>query len=359
MKNFRELKFKEIDREDYEGLCNGKDVPLTQNSFYGEWHVGLGKSLWRYLIEKDEEVVGLLQVIKYPLSFGKNYLYIPHGPVFTQEVSGELLSEFKKFCYDLLKKENSIFLRFDPIWELNSQVQVTQVNMDESFFKAPKFLYDGSFQPKYEWIIDLSLGEEQILSSMKKVNRYTIKQAEKNSFEVIILDKNFLEYLDKFYELINMTAKRDSFAHYSKEYYGEIFSQCENSKNGLLLLVRMGGKVILINFFVIYGSTAFYLFSASHNQHRRLGYTYLAQWEAIKYFKGLRLKRYNLGAVLLNDNEYPFYKKWQGFSDFKKRFGGSLIGYADFYDVVYSKSWYFLYLFKRFVLSYLTAIFDF
>lgn len=344
--------FKEIEQKDYEALSRGVGVPLTQNAFYGEWQVVLGKRVWRYSVGEGGIIFGFFQVIKYLLPIGNSYLYVPHGPIFIEEVSDELLAALRRFFCELLTRERSVFLRFDPTWKLSFQV-VDKKLFERYFFKAASFSYNGNFQPKYEWVIDLFRDEGEILASMKKVNRYSIGHAERYGFTTMVLDKNFLEYLDKFYELIKVTAKRDKFLHHSKEYYGRIFKECEEAQNGFLVIVSFAGEVVLINFFVTYGDTAFFLFSGSRNEYRRSGYTYLAQWVAIKHSKKLGLRYYNFGAGIPENNKYFFYKSWQGFSDFKKRFGGSLVEYSDFYDVVYDKFWYVLYVYdlrKAFVL---------
>ncbi|MDO8493686.1 MAG: peptidoglycan bridge formation glycyltransferase FemA/FemB family protein [bacterium] len=336
------INFKELNKEEYEAICNEANVPLTQYFFYGEWQREVGKKVWRYGIEEAGNVVGFFQVIKYQTSFGKSYLYVPHGPVFLGEVSEELISEFKKFCNELLNKEDSIFLRLDPTWTLG--VQVKELSLGH---RVSKFMYDGSFQPKYEWILDLLQSEEDILAGMKKVNRYSVRQAEKLGVEVEILDKDFSKYLDKFYELIEATAVRDGFSHNMKDYYKKIFDQCEQNGNAFMEIARFNGQVMLVNFFVIYNNTAFFLFSGSENENRKIGYTYLAQWEAMNYAKRRRLKNYNFGAVIPEGNKYPFYDNWRGFSDFKKRFGGSMVEYSDYYDFIHNKFWYTLFALRR------------
>lgn len=339
------IEFKELNKDRYEALCGNIDVPLTQRYFYGGWQMVTGKKVWRYSIEDGSKTAGFFQVIKYQLPFAKNYLYVPHGPVFITEVSEEILIKFKDFCTELLKREGSIFLRFDPTWKHVSE------GLQQIFFRSPKITYDGSFQPKYEWMLDLTQSEGDILAGMKKVNRYTVRQSEKAGVKLDIIEKNFLEYLDNFYELVRGTAKRDGFSHNTKEYYRNIFSECERNRNAFMVVAWFNGEIMLINFFVVYGDTAFFLFSGSEDANRRIGYTYLAQWGAIRHAKKIGLRYYNFGAVIPDDNKYPFYKNWQGFSDFKKRFGGTLVEYSDFHDIISNKFWYFL-----FVLSKLRAI---
>lgn len=336
--------FKEIAEDRYKTLSLRVSVPLTQCFFYGEWQRMNGRSVWRYEIDEDGRPVGFFQLIKFPLPLGKSYLYIPRGPVFIEPYSEKVPKHFKNFGRELLDREKSMFLRLD---------------LSGIGFRSPNFTYDGNFQPKYEWVLDLSVGEGEILALMKKVNRYTIRQAEKLNVEVEILDKDLLKYLDKFYELIKKTAGRDGFSHNTKEYYRKVFERCELDQNGFISVARWNGEIMLINFFVIYGKTAFFLFSGSEDQNRKIGYTYLAQWEVIKYSKRRGLRWYNFGAVIKDYNEYPFYKNWRGFSDFKRRFGGMFVEYADSYDLVRSKFWYSLYIVRKIISLLKRRVFDF
>lgn len=316
-------------------------------------------------MEDGVRTIGFFQLIRYPVAFGKSYLYIPHGPVFIAPVSEELLKDFKKDAEDILEREKAIFLRFDSYF-----IEGSTFDKYGIFYKTPKFMYDGGFQPKYEWVLDLSASEGEILSGMKKVNRYTIKQAEKLGVSIEIVEKDFRRYFDKFYELVEMTAERDAFSHQPREYYETIFDSCEKASlpaqagppaeagRGFLSVARFKGRIMLINFYVTYGSSAYFLFSGSENENRKIGYTYLAQWEAIKYVKGLGFKYYNFGAVIPENNEYRFYKKWLGFSNFKKRFGGTIVEHGDFYDLVRDKFWYVLYLARKFMNLFKKRILD-
>jgi len=216
-------------------------------------------------------------------------------------------------------------------------------------------MYDGSFQPKHEWILDLDKTEDELLAGMKKVNRYTVRQAEKLGATIEIVKENFGKYFDKFYELISKTAERDEFSHFPKEYYRKIFDACEKDKNAFLTVGRYGGEVLLVNFFLKFGDTVYFLFSGSDDTERRVGYTYLAQWAAIKESKGLGFKIYNFGGYAPENCKYIFYKKWSGFSDFKRRFGGRMIEYSDFQDIVGNKFWYFVYKVKRLISAVLRS----
>ncbi|MBI3632478.1 MAG: peptidoglycan bridge formation glycyltransferase FemA/FemB family protein [Candidatus Vogelbacteria bacterium] len=339
--------FREINKGEYENLTEGKSLPLTQNAFYGEWQSMNSKKVWRYSVEESSKTVGVFQVVKNNMAYGKSYLYVPHGPVFFKEPGVEFMHDFDKFVLDLLMKERAIFLRFDPTWGLRPQVRELIGSV------APKYLYDGSYQPKFEWILDINKSEEELLAWMKKVNRYTIRQAERLGVTVEIVRESFGKYFNKFYELISKTAARDEFSHFTVEYYQKIFDACEKDRNAFLTVGSYGGEVLLVNLYLKFGDTVYFLFSGSDDSERRVGYTYLAQWEAIKESKRLGYKIYNFGGYAPENCNYIFYKKWSGFSDFKRRFGGRMIEYGDFHDIVGDKFWYLVYKTKRFVSSLL------
>ncbi len=326
---------RELNKQKYEKLSGSVDTPITQQYIYGEWQKANGKEVRRFAIEEKQATLGFFQTVKYPLPFGRSYMYIPRGPVFLKELAPQQSEELSNVLVRLADKENVVFLRSD-------------VNLESKYFsRVPRFMYDGAFQPKYESVLDLTKSEEDILAGMKKVNRYTVRQAERLGVEVEIIASGFMGYLDKFYELISTTAERDEFAHNSKDYYRKIFEISEAEGNAFMEVARYNGEIMLINFFVIYGSSVYYLFSGSENENRRVGYTYLAQWGAIKYAKKLGLKKYNFGAVIPDDNRYPLYSGWSGFSDFKRRFGGEIVEYSDMYDLVVNKFLYRLYFVRK------------
>lgn len=330
--------FKEVNTREYKELTKGKNLPLTQNYFYGEWQEALGRTPRYFVAKKSDEIVSTFIVIKFPISFGKFYLYIPHGPVFFVVPNDDFYVDFKKFIKNLTISEGAIFCRFDPGIKVSDGV----------FFKAPKFSYSLGFQPKFEWVLDLGKNEAELLSGMKKVGRYTIKQAERLGIEVEITRNNFLQYFELFYKLMVETSARDGFSLYPKDYYLGILKSCEKNKNCFLSVAKHNDEILLINIHIIFGNTAFWLFGGSSTKEKKLGFTYLAQWRVIQEAKGIGLGYYNFGGVMPENKSYKTYKNWAGISDFKKKFGGFEFEYGDFYDVVANKFWYLIYLLRKF-----------
>ncbi|MBI5140513.1 MAG: peptidoglycan bridge formation glycyltransferase FemA/FemB family protein [Candidatus Vogelbacteria bacterium] len=339
--------FKEVEIQEYKNLTLSKSLPLTQNYFYGEWQEAVGRPVRYFAITEENKIVATALAIKFSMPFGKSYLYMPHGPVLYTDLPDDFFGEFKYFVKKLTQNDGSVFCRFDT-WGFNLQVEGSTFYLDKMFFRVPKFAYSPVFQPKFEWVIDLTQDEASIVASMKKVNRYTIRQANKNSVVVDTVSFGFMDYFEDFYKLVSKTAIRDRFIEYPKEYYFNIFKNCEENKTCFLNIARLNGEVLLVNMFIIFGDTALWLFSGSSNKERQAGYTYFAQWKAIQEAKKLGLKYYNFGGIMPSDNLYKAYRGWAGLSDFKRRFGGFQLEYSDFYDVIADKFWYAVYLLKKF-----------
>lgn len=109
----KQFEFREIgDDENFDpnNLCD--DVPFTQASFYGDWQKRLGRTVKRFLVFSDKEVVAYFQLIKYPLLLGKSYFYIPYGPVI-KDFSEDFFANFKQELKLIAKNENAVFVRLD------------------------------------------------------------------------------------------------------------------------------------------------------------------------------------------------------------------------------------------------------
>lgn len=327
----------------YNPLLISKNAPLTQAWFFGEWQEIVGRKVRRFGITKDSETTGFFQIIKYPLIFSKNFLYIPHGPILKENIGGDFLKEFRQKLTDVAKEETAVFAIFDPFPKIEK-------NFDKYFKKTPVSRYHSSyFQPKYEWILNLEKPEEEILSEMHPKTRYNIHLAAKKGVKIEITPENFDKYFYDFYKLLEETANRDNFNLHPKIYYQNIFGKCDENKSAFLAVARYGGKILAINLILLFGNTAYFMFGGSSGEYKNLMAPSLAHWEAIREVKNRGFEIYNFGAI----NNENFSAKggpasgWEGISRFKKGFGGKIFEYSDSYDLVLKPFWHRLYNIKK------------
>src|SRR3989344_6668916 len=208
----------------------------------------IGRKAWRFDNEKIRA-----NIIQHDLPFGKNYLYIPHGPqILLGEIQSGLKNEvdsFLKYLKDLGKENRSIFIKMEPVDDI-----VMEVVYRKNFKKSKK-----SVQPTRTALVDLSLSEELLLEKMHHKTRYNIRLAEKHGLQVE--ESNDLE---TFWKLLKKTAKQDQFSTHPKNYYQklkEFFGQDKELKTKIFFAMHEGkhlaGAIILI-----FNNTVYYLHGA-------------------------------------------------------------------------------------------------
>src|SRR3989344_2037231 len=120
-------------------------------------------------------------IIKLPLPFKKNYLYIPHGPKmdFNQMIGGidNEVRNFLQYLKNLAKKEKAIFIKAEPLND-----NVAQFLAKNKFKKSKK-----EVQPSKTVILDLTQTEDQLLNKLHHKTRYNIKVAEKSGISIQLI----------------------------------------------------------------------------------------------------------------------------------------------------------------------------
>lgn len=293
------------------------------------------RSLGRPFFEYDQDFISAV-IFKYPLPLGRNYLYVPYGPVLdlTQTLGGikNPINKFVDFLLNLARKEKAIFIKAEPTID-----HVAQLLVENGFKESFK-----EIQPPKTLIIDLDQDKESILEKMHYKTRYNIKVAEKHSIEVS--ESNDVEI---FWNLIKKTSARDKFSTHPRDYYVKLFNFFkENNEITVKIFIAkhtpvtskvngQGGKPIAAAIVLLYKDFGYYLHGASDYGHRNLMAPYKLHWEIIKYLKGKEYKSYDLWGINAN--------KWPGVTRFKLGWGGRVIEYPGSFDLPVSKLWYFIY----------------
>ncbi len=337
----KQYKLKEIKKgEDFNPSDICSNVPFTQAGFYGVWQNGLGLEAKRFLIYCNEKVVAYFQIVKYPLLFGKSYLYIPYGPV-SNDLSKDFFIFLKKEIVKITKKENAIFTRLDFTPRVSPDV------LSGFFTKASSFSYRSVFfQPRHEWFLKLDKTEEDLLAEMHSKTRYSVRLSERKKITSEIVVKDFMKYFDDFYGLILDTANRNGFSLHKKSYYESIFQNLSQVKNAYLSIARYNQKILAVDLVIVFSGIANYVFGGSSSEERNRMPTYLAQWGAILKAKELGCGWYNFGGISNGDEKD---KSYGGITVFKKKFGGEEVFHSDFFDVVVNPAWYFVYNIRKYI----------
>jgi lipid II:glycine glycyltransferase (peptidoglycan interpeptide bridge formation enzyme) len=228
---------------------------------------------------------------------------IPRGPLWTNEAA---VNDLLKKIVDDAKVDRCIELFVSPITPLPTT-------------HYPLTASSRHVQPQATRVIDLTKSEEEILAQMHPKGRYNIGVAKKHGIEV---KEGSIDDLGTFYALLKSTSSRDGFQVSSESHYRRFLSGLDQS---LLLLAMHQGKAIAGLLGVQWGTTAIYYYGASSYEHRQLMAPYLLQWHAMQRAKAAECTHYDLLGV--SPEPAPKDDPWIGISDFKRKFGGSLVNY--------------------------------
>lgn len=294
---------------------------FLQTKSWAEFQRSLGRPFFEY--EKD--FVSAV-IFKYPLPFGKSYLYIPHGPALdlTQMLGGikNPIIKFVNFLAELARKEKSIFIKVEPTID-----HVAQLLAENGFKKSLK-----EIQPSKTVIVDLGQTEGILQEKMHYKTRYNIRVAEKHNIEIYEPDD-----IEIFWNLVKKTAARDKFFTHTKDYYQKLLNFFKNGEEIVtrIFLAKHASKPIAAAIVLLHKNSGYYLHGALDYDHRNLMAPYRLHWEIIKYLKAKGYKTYDLWGIDAN--------RWPGVTRFKLGWPGRIIEYPGSFDMPISKLWYFAY----------------
>ena len=300
-----------------------KSFLQTQN--WIDFQKYIGRKTWRF---DDGKIKA--NIIRHDLPFGKNYLYIPHGPEISfGEIHGGLKNEvdaFLKYLKDLGKKNKSIFVKMEPLED---------VAMEVIYRKSIKHS-KKSIQPTKTVIIDLNLPEEVLLSKMHHKTRYNIHVGERKGLR--LRERNDI---DAFWKLLKHTAKNDNFSTHDKSYYDKLLNM--QALNVRMFFVEhderplnnVKDRPVTGAILLGHGDTLYYLHGAMDRDYKSMMAPYLMHWEIMKWAKAHGYHYYDFWGIDAS--------RWPGVTRFKLGFGGHEIEYPGSFDMPISKFWYLIY----------------
>lgn len=296
---------------------------FLQSEEWLKFQQSVGHKTWRF---ENGKITA--NIIQHKLPFGFNYLYIPHGPeIHLDQISGGLKNElegFFNFVKNIAREEKSIFVKFEPL-----QNSVVELIYGAGLKKSSK-----EIQPRRTVILDLEKSEEELLAAMHHKTRYNINLSEKKGLK-LVGDKQDME---KFWELLQQTAKADNFSTHPKSYYEKILSVL--GQNIGTVFVEHEGRAIAGAIILRWGDTAYYLHGAMDRdpKYKPMMAPYFLHWNIIKGGRQW-VKHYDFWGI--DANKYP------GVTRFKLGWGGRQVEYPGSFDLSIRKFWYLIYKLKN------------
>lgn len=311
---------------------------LMQSWQWGEFRKSLGTKLKRYGLFENNHLVTAFQITfhKIPLT---NYFvgYLPKGP-FPDRDMAEALTKigqenhcvFIKIEPDVIQNPSSVIASEakqsgDEIATSPSAPRNDNTLISKNFRFSPKPLFT-----KFNYVLDLTKSEDEILQNMHPKFRYNIKVAKKH--EVMIKegidDQLFADYIKLYFE----TTKRQGYHGHDINYHKSVWESLKKESLARVL-VAYYEKIPLTAWMLInFKDTLYYPYGGSSEEHRNVMSSNLLAFKAIKLGKKLGLKKFDLwGAGDPSKGEKDSYF---GFTKFKSGMGAELVEYIGTYDLV-------------------------
>jgi lipid II:glycine glycyltransferase (peptidoglycan interpeptide bridge formation enzyme) len=271
------------------------------------------------------------------LPLGACLAYVPKGPLIDpadEPACRSLFDALHRRC----RARRAILLKIEPEqWEDAGVSQWARYG----FSSSPQ-----TIQPRRTVLVDLSPGEDEILSRMKSKTRYNIRLAARKGVQV---EQAGAKDVVAFTQLMAATSERNAFGVHAPAYYRRAFAAFQPQDMVQLFIATFAGEPIAGVMVFACGSRSWYLYGASSNAHRNKMPTYAVQWEAIRWAKARGCQSYDLYGVPDEDEETleaGFQERndglW-GVYRFKRGFGGQVVRSIGALDYVYRKPLYLLY----------------
>lgn len=312
--------------EDQKKEYNKLVTHIIQSWEWGQFRKKLGIPLQRYGLFEGKKLTRTFQITFHKIPFTAQYVgYLPKGP-FPDKDFADALSQIGK-------EKNCAFIKIEPDVE-SSQIAGYRGQIDEAFKSSKKPLFT-----KYNFILDLTKSEEELLKGMHPKTRYNINLAKKKGVAIKEgLNEEFLEiYLKLYFE----TTRRQNYLGHNEIYHKLVFETLKKEGMARILIAFYKDTPLASWMLLNFKDTLYYPYGGSSILHKDLMASNLLAWEGVKLGKKLGLKKFDLWGALGPDPDES--DPWFGFHKFKKGYGGKLIEYIGSFDIIFNKPLYLIF----------------
>jgi len=396
---------KELTNNEFETFTN--DFPInslfqTKEYAFVMNHQGY-ESKFIGLIDNEKIIAASLIIIE--KHHGYSYAYAPRGFLINYN-DQNLYNIFNDGIKKFLGEQGIAAIKLSPIivkniFDSNKNSFYTNNNYEYIYDYIKKldyhhYGYNNFFEaqrPRFEAIIDLSLGEKKLFENIDKSYRTKIRSAIKNGVYVIKGDCNDinilydqvknkysrnLKYLNDMYEifkekaelfiakldtkkyLINSQSQYENTYSISEDINYKLSKQQDISKlinnkikidndlenyklklvNATKLIEKHPDGIDLASILVIKDKNQVHMIVDGYNtKYKNLNSKHLLLWELIKKYSNEGYKLFNLGGV---SNIFIENNKYAGLNEFKTNFGAYFVEYMGDLEVITNSTLYFM-----------------
>jgi peptidoglycan pentaglycine glycine transferase (the first glycine) len=295
---------------------------------------------WRRLVAVDGRgrMRGVAQVLARATSFGRTVLYVPHGPVWEREApdAAEILARLVVALRALAREQRGVVLKLDPRASEDAAVTAAGRRAVSAAGGTPA---RHDLQARTTRILDLADTDDPV-ASWSKDARAELRRADREGTLTRIDRAAEAAALDAFHELLAETSERQGFRARSRGFLGELAGQLAASDDWFLSLAEHEGRLLAGAVAPRTGDRAFYLYAAStrHPELTRKRGPYAAMAALVRAHREAGTRTLDLWGVREADDAATD-AAWEGFSLFKRRFGGVPVRHPGTFDLVVDPVW--------------------
>ncbi len=320
-----------FDPPEWDEFANAQGAHLLQSRAWGELKARFGWSALRVALDDGAHCLAGAQILFRRLPLGLTAAYVPRGPI--ADPNDRLrLEALLEALRSAARSQGAFALMVEPDWPEEETLT--------GWFAQRGWQRVSALQPRTTIHLDLSAEPDAMLALMKPKWRYNIRLAERKGVRV---REGGPEEWARFYELMQVTARRDHFAIHSPDYYRAAL-ELLIPQHAALLIAEHEGEALAAILVTAFNREAVYLYGASGNSHRDLMPNHALHWAAIQWAQARGCARYDLWGIA--DATVGADAPAQlpaGLAQFKQGFGGSVVRYAGGFETVFSRARYGVY----------------
>lgn len=308
---------------------------IMQSWEWGEFRKSLGTKVLRYGFYDGKTLKKAFQLTFHKIPLTSQYVgYFPKGPEPDEELAKVLRQIGQENNCAFIKIEPDVILGSVATPESKKDSGQARMTVPRSFLHSPKPLFT-----KYNFVLDLTKSEEQLLKDMHPKTRYNIRVAQKHGVKVEERtdDQAFEIYLKLYFE----TTKRQGYHGHNEDYHRKVWETLKAAGTVRLLIASYQNKPLTAWMLLTFHNTLYYPYGGSSISHKEVMANNLIAWAAIRLGKKMKLKTFDMWGAL-GPNADP-KDPWFGFHKFKQGYGGELVEYIGTFDLVLNWPVYYLF----------------
>lgn len=295
-----------------------------------------GQPQRRYVLEDDGELVAILAAQVRALPAGRQFWYVPHGPVldYGHERAGERVRALLIGLREVATAQRALAVKLEP--RLEAESPELKAFDARGLRRLPDTLQVGQTR-----LVDL-LDDEALLAGFDKDTRYAVRRAEREGVEITTVeDAGDLAAIDSVHALVAETQRRARFAMPALERYRVAWRALAGAGRAAIVRAHRGDELLAAAMVVFEGDRSFYLFSGSRREERgepKHYASYAVQWAMMRLARERGCRVHDLWGVA-PPGAGPEHA-WHGVGLFKKGFGGREVVWAGSFDLVVDPTFY-------------------